>query len=68
MNRLEIYQYLPLYAKLAIERLNTDSEKRTATMLNFLLDAYAKQYNESVDENIVRSAQHICSRRFSDFI
>lgn len=65
MNRLEPYQYLPLWAKCAIERLDCDSSLRTATMLDSLLDAYATTYAMECEENIRASAHHICARRFT---
>ena len=58
------YQYLPLYAKISIERLDSDSDLRTGEMLNSLLDAYAKTYGEECDTHSRESAHYICSRRF----
>ena len=61
------YQYLPLFAKVAVERLDGNSDLRTATMLDSLLDAYASTYGEKCDEQERYSANYICSRRFPDF-
>ncbi len=58
------YQYLPLWAKVAIERLNADAELRTESMLDELLDSYAKTYGEAVDDQTRESARHICRSRF----
>ncbi len=62
----EIYQYLPLFAKLAIERLDADSDLRTAEKLDELIDAYAKTYGEECDDYIRASAHFRCSKRFGD--
>jgi len=65
MNRTpELYQYLPMYAKIAIERLDSNSDLRTAAMLDELLNAYAKTYGEQVDEYIRESAHYRCEKRF----
>lgn len=61
------YQYLPRYAKLAIERIDCDSSLRTAAKLDELIDAYAKTYGETPDEHARASAQHIAARRFWNF-
>lgn len=58
------YQYLPLWARVAIERLDACAELRTEAMLDELLDSYAKTYGETVDEQTRASARHICRRRF----
>jgi hypothetical protein len=59
------YQYLPQFAKLAIERLNADSDLRTAASLDELISAYAKTYGETCDEHTRESTHHICARRFA---
>lgn len=59
------YQYLPLWAKLAVERLDTCAELRTEPMLDELLEGYAKTYGETVDGQTRESARHICRRRFA---
>lgn len=58
------YQYLPLWARVAIERLDACADLRTESMLDELLTAYAKTYGEPVDEQTRESARHICRRRF----
>lgn len=58
------YQYLPLWAKVAIERLDRDAELRSESVLDELLDSYAKTYGETVDAQTRDSARHICRRRF----
>jgi len=58
------YQYLPLWAKIAIERLDACAELRTESMLDELLDGYARTYGEPVDDQTRESARHICRRRF----
>jgi hypothetical protein len=67
MRGYETYQYMPLFAKVAIERLDADSDMRTSAMLNELLDSYAKTYGCVVDEHIRESAIHICGKRFWNF-
>lgn len=46
------YQYLPLWAKIAIERLDCDSALRSESMFDELLAGYARSYGEQVDEHI----------------
>jgi hypothetical protein len=58
------YQYLPLWAKVSIERLDADSELRSNIQLDELLNAYAATYGEQCDSITRDSAHHICSRRF----
>ena len=58
------YQYLPLWAKVAIERLDADAALRSEAMLDELLDSYARCYAEVVDPQTRDSARHICRRRF----
>ena len=60
----EPFQYLPLFAKVAIERLDADHALRTGVQLDALLDAYAKTYGLACDEHTRFSAQYICERRF----
>ncbi len=62
----EIYQYLPLYAKISIERLDADSDLRTEAKLDELLDAYAATYGEVCDDYIRESAHFRCSKRFGE--
>jgi hypothetical protein len=63
----EVYQYMPQYAKIAIERIDADSDLRTHAKLDELLDAYAKTHGEQVDQHTRDSAHCICKRRFPDF-
>lgn len=66
---MEPYNYLPTFAKKAIEDLDSDADKRNHFMLDMLLDAYAKTYSAPVaDEQLRRSTHYICKRRFPDFI
>ncbi|MCU7369986.1 hypothetical protein PEC18_03660 [Paucibacter sp. O1-1] len=58
------YQYLPLWAKIAIERLDASAELRNEAMLDELLESYARTYGELVDAQTRDSARHICRRRF----
>lgn len=62
------YQYLPLFARVAIERLNNAYELRNGQALDNLLNAFAETYGLACDEQTRESAHHICSRRFFDFI
>ncbi|WP_406625361.1 hypothetical protein [Acidovorax sp. SDU_ACID1] len=59
------YQYLPLWARVTIERLDSCADLRTEPMLDELLEAYAKTYGETVDGQTRESARHICRRRFA---
>lgn len=67
MNGPSPYQYLPSFAKVAIERVDCDSSLRTDEKLDELLDAYAKTYGEACDDHTRYSAHHICQRRFWNF-
>ena len=61
------YQYLPLFAKVAIERLDQNYEMRNVNTLDSMLDAYAKTYGIDCDDETRQSARHIASRRFHNF-
>jgi len=61
------YQYLPLFAKVAIERLDQNYDMRNGGTLNEMLDAYAKTYGIECDTETRQSAAHIASRRFANF-
>ena len=61
------YQYLPLFAKVAIERLDQNSDMRNSATLNGMLDAYATTYGIECDAQTRQSAQHIATRRFHNF-
>lgn len=60
-------QYLPLYAKLAIERLDADNDLRTESMLDELLQGYARTYGELVDLETCAASHRVCARRFWDY-
>ena len=60
-------QHLPLFARVAIERLDADSHLRTAPQLDELLQAYANFYCLTVDLETCASAHQICHRRFWNF-
>lgn len=62
------YQYLPLFAKLAIERLDADESLRCATMLDTFLDAYAQTYGRPVEDETRESAHYHCAKRFWNFV
>lgn len=61
------YQYQPQFARIAIERLDADSNLRTSARLNELLDAYARTYGVECSQAERDSAHYTCSRRFPDF-
>lgn len=61
------YQYLAIFAKLAIERLDADNDLRTESMLDELLQGYARTYGELVDVETCAAAHRICARRFWDY-
>ena len=61
------YQYLPQFAKVAIERLDSASEYRNAAALDGFLDAYAKTYGPTPTPAERDSAHHIASRRLWNF-
>lgn len=61
------YQHLPLYAKLAIERLDCAGELRSAAQLDELLQAYAATYGLTVDLPTCAAAHRICAKRFACF-
>jgi hypothetical protein len=62
------FQYLPLFAKVAIERLNSAEHLRTAAQLDDLLQAYAKTYGRTVDLETCAAVHRICARRFVCFV
>jgi hypothetical protein len=59
------FNYLPLYARVAIEWLDANGE-RTAARLDSLLEHYATVNGETIDAHTRESAHHICGRRFGD--
>ena len=60
-------QYLPLFARVAVERLDADCALRSPAMLDELLQGYARFYSASVDLETCAAAHHVCTRRFWDF-
>ena len=64
MNRIEHYNYLPLYAKLTLERMDSDSTLRTVAMMDELLVSYARQYRETVEDYVKESVAHHAQKRF----
>lgn len=60
------FQHLPLWAGIAIERLDACSELRTQRQLDEFLNAYAKTYGTEVDETTRTAAKLICRQRFGD--
>lgn len=62
------FQYLPLFAKVAIERLDCAEHLRTAKQLDELLQAYATTYGLKVDLETCAAAHTICARRFVCFV
>jgi hypothetical protein len=63
----EIYQYLPLYCRIAIERLDGMPGWRNPERLDSLIDSYAKAYGETCDEYLRESTHYRASKRFYDF-
>lgn len=61
------YTALPLYARIAIERLERDRTLRSATQLEELLTAYAQSNGTSLDQSTHAAADQICVRRFGDY-
>lgn len=57
-------QYLPLWAKVAIEWLDGRHELRTQEKLDEVLDHSAKFYGEIVDDTMRETVRDICRRRF----
>lgn len=62
------FQYLPLFAKVAIERLDAAHQLRTAVKLDELLQAYAETYGLRVDLETCAAAHRICAARFLCFV
>lgn len=63
----ELYQYLPLYCKVAIERLDGNPDYRNPSMLDSMIDSYAKTYGETCEDYLRESAHFRASNRFYDF-
>lgn len=59
--------HLPLFARIAIERLDADSGLRNSMALGLMLQAYARTYGTEPDDSTRASAHYICGRRFWDF-
>lgn len=57
--------HMPLYVRVAIERLDCNSQLRTALMLDELLTAYAASYGVAeLDAGTRATAHAICASRF----
>ena len=61
------YRYLPLYARIAVERLDADPDMRTGQTLDELMVAYAQTMGKTVDLETCAAAHHTCARRFWNF-
>jgi hypothetical protein len=60
------FQHLPLWARVAIERLDACTGMRTQRQLVEFLDAYAKTYGVEVDDATRAATLCICRDRFGD--
>lgn len=58
------FQYLPLWAKVAVEWLDGRHELRSQDKLDDVLDHSAKFYGECANDAIRESVRAICRRRF----
>lgn len=70
----ESYGYLPLFAKLAVERLDRDNNLRSGAVVDELMRAYAQHYGLTPTtlghdhwEFIRFSVHYRCAKRFADF-
>lgn len=61
------YSLLPLFAKIALDRLANDSKLRNSKILDELLQSYADFYLMKVDMITCLATHSMCKRRFSDF-
>ncbi len=61
------YSLLPLFAKIALDRLASDSNLRNSKMLDELLQSYADFYLMKVDMITCLATHCMCKRRFSEF-
>jgi hypothetical protein len=61
------FMYLPLYARVAVERLDRDDSLRTGAQLDELLKAYAESMAHTVDLETCAAAHRVCSKRFYNF-
>lgn len=57
-------QCLPLFARIAVERLDADASLRKAETLDALLDSYARSYGLACDDQSRDAAHRICAGRF----
>lgn len=60
------YHELPLYARVAFERVSQDSSLRTVSMVDELLAGYAKTYGVDVDEEVREVVLAVCQDRFPE--
>lgn len=59
-------KFLPLYARLAFERLTSEAIYRNSVVLDEMLDAYAKTYGLTCDEETREDTHTHCKARFGD--
>ena len=59
--------FLPLFARVAIERVSLDEQLRTGARLDELLQAYADSMGRLVDLETCASAHRICEMRLATF-
>jgi len=64
MNEPILFHQLPLYARIAIERLIADESLRSNLKLDELLDAYAAIYGEECCSVTRDNAHRYCMRMF----
>lgn len=62
-----LQSHVPLFAQLAIDRIDALCDGRTGAKLDAFLDAYAATYGTECDDRTRTSAHHICERRFYNF-
>ncbi|WP_051953838.1 hypothetical protein [Xenophilus azovorans] len=62
--KTERNQCLPLFARIAVERLDADASLRKAETLDALLDAYARTYGLSCDDRTREVCHEVCASRF----
>lgn len=70
MNRIEPYQYLPLYARLAVEWVDNHYSDRRADVAIARLHDYAQAYGVAANDiprEYEESVLHHCRARFPNF-
>lgn len=58
------FQLLPLFVRVAIERLDADNALRNSHTLDALLDSYAKTYGTACADPLRETAHKQCIQRF----